>query len=78
MKIKIYTIPTCPNSEQAMKFFKKRKLEFEELTLFKEKERRLEIIEKTGQLFTPTIEINGEFVIGFDEEKVKELLKKNK
>jgi len=77
MKITIYTNPKCSYSKKALTFFKRRKLPFEEKTLFKEEINRLEIIELTGQLTTPTIRINDEIIIGFQEDKFKELIKKN-
>jgi len=32
------------------------------------------MVEKTGQMGVPVIEIDGEFVIGFNREKIKQLL----
>ena len=78
MKIKIYTTPTCPYSNNAKKFFKKRKLEFEEITLMKDEEARLAMIEKSGQMATPVIEINEEIIVGFDETALKKVLKEQK
>jgi len=78
MDIKIYTNPHCPHSAKVMKFFKRKKIEFEELTLFKEAQNRFDIIHKTGMLSTPVIEINAETIIGFDEPKLKKTLKEQK
>ena len=36
--------------------------------------KRNELVEKTGQMAVPVIEIGSELVIGFDKEKLKELL----
>jgi glutaredoxin len=76
MGIKIYTVPHCPHSEKAKKFLKRKKLKFEEISIFKNEEARLEVFEKTSQLFTPVIDIGGEIIVGFDEAKLKEVLKK--
>ena len=78
MVIKIYTNPNCPFSERAKKFLKKRKLEFEEISLFKNEEARLEMIGLSGQMATPVITVKGEIIIGFDEPALKEILKKKK
>tara|TARA_Y100000310_G_scaffold344226_1_gene455832 strand:- start:848 stop:1108 length:261 start_codon:yes stop_codon:yes gene_type:complete len=78
MNIKIYTNPNCPYSKKALTFLKRRKLKFEELTLFKEAQNRIDIINKTGMLSTPVIEIDEETIIGFDEPNLKEILKKKK
>ncbi len=78
MEIKIYTNPHCQFSEKAKKFFKKRKLKFEEISLFKNEEARLETIELSGQMATPVITLKGEVITGFDEPALKALLKKKK
>jgi len=78
MKIKIYTNPHCPYSEEAKKFFKKKKIEFEEISLFKNEAVRLEIIEKSGQMATPVIEFGDKLIVGFSENQIKELLQKKK
>jgi glutaredoxin len=33
-----------------------------------------EMVDKTGQMGVPVIEVDGEFVIGFDKGRIKELL----
>lgn len=76
MAIKIYTNPHCPFSEKAKKFLKKKKIKFEEISLFKNEEARLETVELTGQMATPVIVIKGEVITGFDEPALKEALKK--
>ncbi len=78
MKINIYTNPHCPYSKKVMTFFKRRKMKFEELTLFKEAQNRVDILHKTGMLSTPVIEIDEELVVGLDEPKLKAILKKKK
>ncbi len=78
MEIKIYTQPDCPWSEKAKLFFKKKKIPFEEISLFKNEKARLEIIEKSGQMATPIIEINEEIIVGFDEPALKKVLKEKK
>lgn len=78
MKIKIYTNPNCPFCNNAKKFFKQKKIPFEEISLLKNEEARLAVIEKTGQMVTPVIEIDEEIIIGFEEEKLNELFKEKK
>jgi len=78
MKIEIYTLPHCPYSIKAKKFLKKKKLKFEEITLFKEEENRLKVIELTGQMATPVIVIDDEVIVGFDEVNLKKILKEKK
>lgn len=75
MEIKIYTSPNCPHSDNAKKFFKKKKIRFEEISFVKNEPARLEVIEATGQMATPVIRIDKEVVVGFDESALKTILK---
>jgi len=55
-------------------FLKENHIEFEEIDVSRDEEAKKIIVEKTGQLGVPVIEINGEFVPGFDKEKLSNLL----
>ena len=55
-------------------FLKERNIEFEEIDLSQDEKTKEEIIQKTGQIGVPVIEINGEYVVGFDKEKIFQLL----
>lgn len=73
--IKIYSTPTCPYCHLAKEFFEERKIEYKEFNVAEDKEAREEMIEKSGQLGVPVIDIDGEIVIGFDRVRLEKLLK---
>jgi glutaredoxin-like YruB-family protein len=73
-KVKIYTTPTCPFCFMAKEYLKNRGIEFEEIDVSKDEEKAREMIEKSGQMGVPVIEIDGQIVVGFDKEKIDELL----
>jgi glutaredoxin 3 len=75
-KIRIYTSPICATCEMAKKFFKEQGIEYEEIDVFKNKEKAKEIMEKTGEKRVPIIEIDKEFFSGFDKEKIRKVLEK--
>jgi glutaredoxin len=58
----------------AKEFFKEHNIEYEEKDVAKDLEARKEMIEKSGQLGVPLIEVDGEHVIGFNKEWLKEKL----
>jgi len=79
-KIKIYTIPTCEWCKKLKIWLKRKKLSFEEYDLTESDKARDEVLDKTGQLITPTIDVDGKMFIGFDEKillKALETSKKN-
>ncbi len=73
-KVKVYTTPICPYCVALKEFLKENKVEFEEIDVSQDEMAAKEMIEKTGQMGVPVLEIDGEFVVGFDKEKIKKLL----
>ena len=70
----IYSTPTGVYCNMAKTFFKANNLEYTEHTVASDLAKRKEMIDKTGQMGVPVIEVNGEIIIGFDEEKLREKL----
>ena len=73
-KVKIYTTPACPFCVMAKEYLKEKGIEFEEIDVSKNEMAAKEMVEKSGQMGVPVIEIDGQIVIGFDKEKIDELL----
>jgi glutaredoxin-like YruB-family protein len=73
-KVKIYTTPVCPFCNLAKQYLKEKGIEFEEIDVSKDEKASMEMIQKSGQMGVPVIEIDGKIVIGFDKEKIDELL----
>jgi glutaredoxin-like YruB-family protein len=73
--VTIYSTPVCHFCQAAKDFFKENNVEYTEHDVAADSEKREEMIELTGQMGVPVIRIGDDVVIGFDEGKVKELLK---
>jgi len=73
-KIKIYSTPTCTYCILAKQWFRENNIEFEEFDVSEDEAKRNELVEKTGQMAVPVFEIGNEMIIGFDKEKIEELL----
>lgn len=65
----------CPYCTTLKEFLKEREVEFEEIDVSQDEKAMKEMVEKTGQMGVPVMEIEGEIVIGFDREKIIKLLK---
>ncbi|MBT4604256.1 glutaredoxin family protein [archaeon] len=76
MATTIFTSPICPWSQKAKDFLTKQKVHFEEKDLSEDKPARKEVLDLSGQVGTPVIKIGDEVLIGFNEAKIKEALKK--
>lgn len=73
-KIKVYSTKICPYCVTLKEFLKSYNVEFEEVDVSEDIEAQKEMVEKTGQLGVPVIDIDGQIVIGFDKEKISKLL----
>jgi glutaredoxin-like YruB-family protein len=73
--VKVFSTPFCPYCVSLKNFLKERDIEFEEFDVSQDEKARNEMVEKTGQLGVPVIDIDGELVVGFDKEKISKLLK---
>ena len=76
MKIKVYTTPTCPWCHKVKDFLKEKKVEFEEVDVAADQEAAKKMVEKSGQMGVPQIEINGKMIVGFDQAAIEEELNK--
>lgn len=72
--VQIYSTPTCHFCHMAKDYFQENNIEYTEHDVAADAEKRSEMMEKTGQMGVPVIDIAGEVIIGFNEAKIKELL----
>jgi glutaredoxin-like YruB-family protein len=75
-KVIVYSTPTCPYCVMAKNFFKDNKVEFEDVNVAENQERGQEMVNKSGQMGVPVIDIAGEIVVGFQPEVFKLLFNK--
>lgn len=75
MEVTIYSTPVCQYCQAAKDFFTENNVEYTEVDVASDAEKRQEMIEMTGQMGVPVIKIGDDVVVGFAEDKLKELLK---
>ena len=64
MKIKIYTTPTCSWCKKLKEWLKKKKLPYEDCDISESQNKtfRDELLDKSGQLAVPMIDIDGKII----------------
>ena len=75
-KIVVYSTETCPYCVMVKEFLKDKGVEFENIDVGKDHDKAEEMVEKSGQMGVPVTDISGEIIIGFNKEKIKEVLEK--
>lgn len=73
-KVIVYSTSFCPYCTSLKRFLEKKEVDFEEIDVSEDEEAAEEMIEKSGQKGVPVLEIGGEMVVGFDREKISQLL----
>jgi len=73
-QVTIYSTPTCHFCQEAKAFFKEHNIDYTEYDVSTDKEKVQEMVERSGQMGVPVIFVGDEMVIGFNEDKLKELL----
>lgn len=72
--VSIYSTPTCVYCNMAKSFFKANGVTYSEFNVASDLDKRKEMIDKTGQMGVPVIDIGGEIIVGFDESKLRSTL----
>ena len=73
-KIKVYGVPGCPFCKRTKEFLKSKGFNFEDIDVAVNHDLAKEMVEKSGQMSVPVIEIDGEIIIGFDKGKMEKIL----
>lgn len=72
--VSIYTTPSCAYCKMAKEYFAKNNIAYSEYNVATDIQKRQEMLDKTHQFGVPVIEIDGKIVIGFDKQKINQLL----
>lgn len=73
--VKIFSTPACVYCVTLREYLKKNNINFEDIDVSKDEKALNEMVEKSGQMSVPVIDIEGEFIVGFDKKRINELLK---
>lgn len=74
-QVTIYSTPTCHFCQAAKAFFKEHNISYQDNNVVEDADKRKEMVAMTGQMGVPVIRIGDDVIVGFDERKIKELLK---
>jgi len=72
--VKVYSTPTCPYCIRVKQFLTENNIAFENYDVSTDHAKAEEMIQKSGQMGVPVIDIEGELIVGFDKEKIKQAL----
>jgi glutaredoxin-like YruB-family protein len=70
----VYSTPTCPYCIRAKQFLKENNIAFTNFDVSADQAKADEMIQRSGQMGVPVIDIEGEIIVGFDKERIKQAL----
>lgn len=66
----IYSTPVCHFCAMAKDYFKANDIAYTNIDVAADAEKRKEMMDKSGQLGVPVIDIDGQIIIGFNKPKL--------
>ena len=73
-KVIVYSTPTCPFCTRAKQYLEDKSIEFESVDVAADQDKVQELVDKSGQMGVPVLDIEGAIIVGFDKEKIDEAL----
>jgi len=70
MKVKVYSTEQCPYCHMAKDYLEAKGVEFEDVNVGEDRAAADEMVEKSGQMGVPVLDIGGEIVVGFDVPRI--------
>jgi glutaredoxin-like YruB-family protein len=70
----IYTTSACPYCKVAKEYFQTRNISYQEKNVEQDNDMLTEMIERSGQMSVPVIEVHSTMLIGFDKQHLDELI----
>ncbi len=75
-KVIVYSTPTCHWCHKAKDWLKDKGIKFEDIDVSVDHKKANEMVEKSGQMGVPVLDIDGEIIVGFDKARIEAALAK--
>ncbi len=73
-KVKVYSTKTCPWCHKVKELLNEKKVNFEDIDVGSDQKEANEMVEKSGQMGVPVVDIDGTIIVGFDKEAIEKAL----
>lgn len=69
-KIVVYSTPTCPYCTMAKQYLKGKGAKFADVDVSRDQRAAMEMMQKSGQMGVPVLDVNGKIIVGFDRNAI--------
>ena len=73
-KIIVYSTTTWPWCTKVKAYLDEKGVEYEAFDVGQDREKAMEMVKKSNQQGVPVIDIDGKIIVGFNQQKLDELL----
>jgi glutaredoxin-like YruB-family protein len=73
-KVKVYSTSTCPYCIRVKSYLDSQSISYENIDVSTDKDGLEEMVRISGQMGVPLIVVDGQMIVGFDKERLQELL----
>ncbi len=73
-EVKLYSTPTCPYCRMAKDFLEKEGVTFSVIDVSEDVKAAQEMVDKSGQMGVPVLEVDNTVIVGFDRETYRKAL----
>ena len=74
-RVTVYTTQSCPWCTRVKQYLREHRIAFREVDVSRDPDEARRLTARTGQMGVPQTDIDGQFVIGFDQSKLDRLLR---
>ena len=73
-RVKVYSTTACPYCVRAKQFLRENNIIFQDIDVSSDQAAADDMIRKSGQMGVPVLDIDGQIIVGFDKERIKQAL----
>ena len=74
MSVTIYSTPTCGYCRMAKEYFDEKGIGYTDHNVMRDRARAEEMMQKSGQMGVPVLDVNGKIVVGFNRPAIERAL----
>jgi glutaredoxin 3 len=75
--VKVYSSSTCSYCAMTKEFLKKNNIQFENIDVGINRQASQEMMDLSGQMGVPVLDIDGQIIVGFDKDAITKALNIN-
>jgi len=73
-RVIVYSTPTCPACSAAKSYFRRIGINFRDVNVANNQREAERLVQRSGQMAVPQIDIDGHLIVGFDQAKIDRFL----